>query len=224
MFILYSKLKTVKAKLKVVNKDLYVSISQKVKIARQKVEAVQSRLLQRHCEVNLRKVEQDCLHEFIAVQRAEEAFLKQKARNKWLTLGDQNNRFFHSQVSRNAIKCLIDSEGNRLEDPARIKHEVVSFYQQLLGQSYVGNEGNMMNKVSALMPNQLSDESKLFLQKEVTEAEIKATMFSLGNEKAPGPDGFTAYFFKKSWSIIGRDVCHAVKSFFQSGSHCFGMH
>uniref|UniRef100_A0A2N9HE77 Reverse transcriptase domain-containing protein n=1 Tax=Fagus sylvatica TaxID=28930 RepID=A0A2N9HE77_FAGSY len=76
----------------------------------------------------------------------------------------------------------------------------------------------MMNKVSALMPNQLSDESKLFLQKEVTEAEIKATMFSLGNEKAPGPDGFTAYFFKKSWSIIGRDVCHAVKSFFQSGS------
>ncbi len=75
-----------------------------------------------------------------------------------------------------------------------------------------------MNKVSALMPNQLSDESKLFLQKEVTEAEIKATMFSLGNEKAPGPDGFTAYFFKKSWSIIGRDVCHAVKSFFQSGS------
>ena len=128
MFILYSKLKTVKAKLKVVNKDLYVSISQKVKIARQKVEAVQSRLLQRHCEVNLRKVEQDCLHEFIAVQRAEEAFLKQKARNKWLTLGDQNNRFFHSQVSRNAIKSLIDSEGNRLEDPARIKHEVVSFY------------------------------------------------------------------------------------------------
>jgi hypothetical protein len=67
MFILYSKLKTVKAKLKVVNKDLYGSISQKVNIARQKVEAVQSRLLQRHCEVNLRKVEQDCLHEFIAV-------------------------------------------------------------------------------------------------------------------------------------------------------------
>uniref|UniRef100_A0A2N9GAN5 Reverse transcriptase domain-containing protein n=1 Tax=Fagus sylvatica TaxID=28930 RepID=A0A2N9GAN5_FAGSY len=150
MFILYSKLKAVKAKLKGVNKDLYGSISQKVNIARQKVEAVQSRLLQRHCEVNLRKVEQDYLHEFIAVQRAEEAFLKLKARNKWLTLGDQNNR---------------------LENPAQIKHEVVSFYQQLLGQSYAGNEGNMMNKVSALMPNQLFDESKLFLQKEVTEAE-----------------------------------------------------
>ena len=101
------------------------------------MEAVQSRLLQRHCKVNLRKVEQDCLHEFIAAQRAKEAFLKQKARNKWLTLGDQNNRFFHSQVkarqARNAIKCLIDSEGNRLEDLAQIKHEVVSFYQQLLG-------------------------------------------------------------------------------------------
>jgi hypothetical protein len=166
IFIFYSKLKAVKAKLKGVNNDLYGSISQKVNIARQKVEAVQSRLLQRHYEVNLRKVEQDCLHEFIAVQRADEAFLKLKARNKWLTLGDQNNRFFHSQVkARNAIKCLIDSEGNRLEDPAQIKHEVVSFYQQFLGQSYAGNEGNMMNKVSALMPNQLFDESKLFYKR-----------------------------------------------------------
>ena len=36
MFILYPKLKTVKAKLKVVNKDLYASISQKVNIARQR--------------------------------------------------------------------------------------------------------------------------------------------------------------------------------------------
>jgi hypothetical protein len=37
----------------------------------------------------------------------------------------------------------------------------------------------MMNKVSALMPNQLFDESKLFLQKEVTEAEVNSTIITL---------------------------------------------
>ena len=43
-------------------------------------------------------------------------------------------------------------------------------------------------------------------------------MFSLGSEKAPGPDGFTDHFFKKAWSIVGEEVCQAVKSFFQSSS------
>nr|GEY61344.1 RNA-directed DNA polymerase, eukaryota, reverse transcriptase zinc-binding domain protein [Tanacetum cinerariifolium] len=39
-------------------------------------------------------------------------------------------------------------------------------------------------------------------------------MFSIGDCKASGLDGFTACFFKKAWSIVGKDVCLAVKDFF----------
>jgi len=39
----------------------------------------------------------------------------------------------------------------------------------------------------------------------------------MGDDKAPGPDGFTAKFFKKSWEIVGADVVKAVQSFFSSG-------
>ena len=112
MFMLYSKLKAVKTKLKRVNKDLCGCISQKVLLARQKLESVQLKLLQKNSEVGLRTLEQECLHEFSAVQKAEESFLKQKYCNKWLNLGDQNSRFFHFQVkvcqARNAIKYLMD--------------------------------------------------------------------------------------------------------------------
>ncbi|GJW67845.1 RNA-directed DNA polymerase, eukaryota, reverse transcriptase zinc-binding domain protein [Tanacetum coccineum] len=37
------------------------------------------------------------------------------------------------------------------------------------------------------------------------------------NEKAPGPDCFTAMFFKKSWEIMGKDVVDAIQEFFTSG-------
>ena len=86
MFMLYSKLKAVKTKLKRVNKDLYGCISQKILLTRQKLESVlesvQLRLLQKNSEVGLRTLEQECLHEFSAVQKPEESFLKQKSRSK----------------------------------------------------------------------------------------------------------------------------------------------
>ena len=37
-------------------------------------------------------------------------------------------------------------------------------------------------------------------------------MFSLDSDKAPGPDGFGAHFFKTAWSFVGEQVC--IKSFF----------
>ena len=36
-------------------------------------------------------------------------------------------------------------------------------------------------------------------------------------EKAPGPDGFNAFFFQKNWNIIGDDICTSILSFFNSG-------
>ena len=40
-------------------------------------------------------------------------------------------------------------------------------------------------------------------------------MFS--RNKAQGPDGYSAHFFKSSWEIVSQDVIEAIKSFFASG-------
>nr|GEZ10601.1 RNA-directed DNA polymerase, eukaryota, reverse transcriptase zinc-binding domain protein [Tanacetum cinerariifolium] len=42
-------------------------------------------------------------------------------------------------------------------------------------------------------------------------------MFDIDNNKALGPDGFSAYFFKKAWDFIRKDVCDAIKEFFCNG-------
>ena len=51
----------------------------------------------------------------------------------------------------------------------------------------------------------------------MTDEETKAAIFRMNPDKAPGPDGYTASFFQKTWHVVGNDVCAAVKSFFNSG-------
>ncbi|GFS45411.1 hypothetical protein Acr_00g0095930 [Actinidia rufa] len=45
----------------------------------------------------------------------------------------------------------------------------------------------------------------------------KAALFSIGDNKAPGPDGYSSYFYKHSWDIIAMDFTATVKEFFTSG-------
>nr|GEX15550.1 RNA-directed DNA polymerase, eukaryota, reverse transcriptase zinc-binding domain protein [Tanacetum cinerariifolium] len=52
--------------------------------------------------------------------------------------------------------------------------------------------------------------------REVTREEIKDAMYSIDDNKAPGPNGYNAKFFKKAWNIVGNDVCRAVEEFFLS--------
>ncbi|XP_073294463.1 uncharacterized protein [Primulina huaijiensis] len=50
-----------------------------------------------------------------------------------------------------------------------------------------------------------------------TRTEVDDTLFDIDNEKAPGADGFGAFFFKSAWHIIGNDVSNAVFEFFRNG-------
>ena len=63
----------------------------------------------------------------------------------------------------------------------------------------------------------MSDDQAIDLVRPMLDEEIKAALFDIGDDKAPGPDGYSSCFLKKSWSATGADVCLAVKEFFRSG-------
>lgn len=42
-------------------------------------------------------------------------------------------------------------------------------------------------------------------------------MFSINENKSPGPDGYGSGFYKAAWNIVGGDICHAVQDFFRTG-------
>ncbi|GKA41349.1 putative reverse transcriptase domain-containing protein [Tanacetum coccineum] len=61
-------------------------------------------------------------------------------------------------------------------------------------------------KSDGLFLKKVSADSFSSMVRPVTDEEIKAAMFSIGDERAPGPDGFSSAFFKKGWDIVGLDV------------------
>ncbi|GKC45282.1 hypothetical protein Tco_1063004, partial [Tanacetum coccineum] len=68
-----------------------------------------------------------------------------------------------------------------------------------------------------LFCNRLSEDAAVSMIRDVTDKEIRDAMFSLGDNKAPGPDGYTAAFFKEAWGILSADICKAIKEFFTNG-------
>lgn len=59
----------------------------------------------------------------------------------------------------------------------------------------------------------LSIDDQVSLIKPFSNKEIKDAMFSIGNNKSPGIDGFNSGFFKHSWELVQSDVCVAIREF-----------
>ncbi|GJX31051.1 hypothetical protein Tco_0240906 [Tanacetum coccineum] len=127
---------------------------------------------------------------FKEAQLDEERFLKQKAKAEWLKAGDSNTTYFHRIVKSKYARNRIDmvsDSSNTLCDGNQIPCAFVNHYDQFLGTE------------------------------DVTDIEVKNVLFSIGDDKAPGPDSFTAAFFKKAWDVVGGDITYAIRDFFSNG-------
>ncbi|GKA65320.1 RNA-directed DNA polymerase, eukaryota, reverse transcriptase zinc-binding domain protein [Tanacetum coccineum] len=143
--------------------------------------------------------------------------LHQKARVHWLKEGDKNSAYFHSilktRKNKSRVESICKEDGTRVVGEM-VPEQFVNHFKDLLGKSqHVQALSNMENYVQA----KLTEEEALDMIKMVTDDEIKTALFDIDSSKAVGPDGFTSCFFKKAWSYIGKDICLAIKDFFQNG-------
>ncbi|KAL8091472.1 hypothetical protein AgCh_033906 [Apium graveolens] len=154
---------------------------------------------------------------------SKESFLLQKARVKWLHLGDKNNWFFHQQCkvnwNRNKVLALVDGEGNIVHGQNKCAQVAVHYFSQLLG-SPCQQESLDLSLVNC---KELSEEQSLVLTAPITDLLIYDTIKRMKRNKEPGPDGVNVEFFIATWHIIGTSFCDAVKFFFASGSMHSGI-
>ncbi|GJW53405.1 aspartic peptidase [Tanacetum coccineum] len=142
--------------------------------------------------------------------------LKQKAKIDWLEAGDSNSSYFHKSIKcrnqQSRIEVVVNSDNIEVSG-SHVPEVFVSHYEQFLGTSIECNELN----VEGLFSKSISATTSSNMVCGITNDEIKAAMLDIGDDKAPGPDGYTSTIFKKGWSVVGHDVCNAVWDFFLNG-------
>ncbi|GJY33021.1 hypothetical protein Tco_0417490 [Tanacetum coccineum] len=145
-----------------------------------------------------------------------ELFLKQKAKIKWLRVGDSNSAYFHKLVkigiSRSRIHVVINLDGVTVSGD-QVPNAFVAHYETFLGQQ---GDTNQFSSVE-LFPNRLDSNRTAVMVYPVSTQEVKEAIFSMGNDKSSGLDGYTATFFKEACDIVSSDVTKAMQEFFTNG-------
>ncbi|PKI40699.1 hypothetical protein CRG98_038954 [Punica granatum] len=168
---------------------------------------VQTSILESDCmATDLLKKELDLRVDLSEVIDKEEKLLKQKSRVAWLNAGDQNTAFFHRAVkernARSSIRVLYSNFDAKLEGIQEIKAEAVTFFQELLGRKDDRVVGISAAQLSHILKRKVSHAHYQSLLSPITEEEIKTALFLMGNDKSPGPNGFT-YFLLNSLEAMG---------------------
>ena len=139
-----------------------------------------------------------------------EATMRQKAELKWVQLGDENTGFFHQSIKQGhrSNKIIhLHLKGGEISNPCLIQKEFYHFYTNLFC-------GQLKNKAKIKLDvarngHILSESLRELLNLTFSKEEIKAAMWSIPDDKAPGLDGFNTKFYNASWDIVGDDVVQA---------------
>ncbi|GJU26932.1 RNA-directed DNA polymerase, eukaryota, reverse transcriptase zinc-binding domain protein, partial [Tanacetum coccineum] len=157
------------------------------------------------------------LSEYYEAMKDESNLLMQKAKIEWLKDGDRNTEFFHKIIKgrthKGRIVSICNEKGERFEND-KIAEQFVRHFQEFLGKKDVVDDFPTKRIV---FPNKLSREEEIMMCRGISEVEVKNAMFEIEDSKAPGPGGFTARFYKSTWSIVGKDICKAIQEFFITG-------
>ncbi|GJT92143.1 RNA-directed DNA polymerase, eukaryota, reverse transcriptase zinc-binding domain protein [Tanacetum coccineum] len=116
------------------------------------------------------------------------------------------------RMYKSRIEVVYDTQGNKYEGDD-VASKFVEHFQKNLGSE---DEVFPIEGLDSLFVKKLDSQCAASMIRPVLDDEIKHAMFSIEDDKAAGPDGFTSKFFKAAWSVVGSDVCFAVKDFFFS--------
>ncbi|PKI49687.1 hypothetical protein CRG98_029932 [Punica granatum] len=158
----------------------------------------------------LKNLELKVKRELDEVLAKEELLWFQKSRSEWVQQGDRNTRYFHSKAI--IKRKVLRTEGLQMEDKTWcfdddvLRKMVLDHFQQFykkpvsharprLGFSFLHVESHHTDS----------------LGREISVEEVHQAISEMYPFKAPGSDGFHAYFYQSNWELVERQVTELVR-------------
>ncbi|GKB60561.1 RNA-directed DNA polymerase, eukaryota [Tanacetum coccineum] len=155
-----------------------------------------------------------------AIKSKEDADSFQKSKVRWAIEGDENSKFFHGIINKKRSQLAIRGvfvDGVWQTDPCVIKGVFRNYFEARFKKPT-----SYGLKINFTFPKKLVQDQADDLERAVTRDEIRKAVWNCGDNKSPGPDGYSFEFFKKYWSFVGSDLCEAVEQFFTNGTFSKG--
>ncbi|XP_020697963.1 uncharacterized protein LOC110110708 [Dendrobium catenatum] len=130
------------------------------------------------------------------------SWISQSAKALWLTHGEDDLGFLFAKIrsknNKNCIKEITTFEGHFFSH-AEVSKAIVKHFKDLY------NPLNVFIAPSSQIPpgKMVPDQFHSMLVAPVSFEEVKLAVFYGNMNSAPGPDGFSYAFYRKSWHIIG---------------------
>nr|GEY20776.1 RNA-directed DNA polymerase, eukaryota [Tanacetum cinerariifolium] len=112
-------------------------------------------------------------------------------------------------INRKRAKLAVKGvmiEGEWVDDPSKVKDEFRDYFA-----SRFCDPGIRHGVINFNFPNRLNIDQSGELEAPISRDEIRRAVWDCGENKSPGPDGFTFKFFRRLWNIVGPDLCLAVE-------------
>lgn len=130
----FDALSALRNTLKQWNKKIFGDVHKKKEKLVKDISRIQD-LLDLHQTDALIREEETLIKELDVVMEQEEILWYQKSREKWISLGDRNTKFFHTSTiirrRRNCIDMLKDAEGRWISNAQELEHIAIEYYKRL---------------------------------------------------------------------------------------------
>jgi hypothetical protein len=211
--VLRSKLDDTAKALRAWSKPLFSNVRLQLHITLEVILRLDTAQEGRQLSSNEQTLKRDLKLRALGLAAVERSRRKQASRINWLKSGDACTRFFHLKMNarrrRKYIYSLRRQDGTLTWNNQEKEEIIHGYFSGLIGNKVPRTRTVNWDRL-ALSTIQVTP--GLELDRPFTETEIESAIKSLPTGKAPGPDGFTAEFYKHCWDIIKHDILSAFHS------------